>query len=120
MSKTYQRSSETRSESVSPSKFAVAILKPLSPEQLAYAIMQATGYTDAERLALGKELNDANLQKRLTPNVAPFRSMFGSRPGEPEDGFVATLDQTLFLKHGGTIRNLIAARNGNLLDRVSK
>ena len=44
LSKTYQRSSELRAgvQSVSPSKFAVAQLKPLSPEQLAYAIMQAT------------------------------------------------------------------------------
>ena len=122
LSKTYQRSSEVRPsvESVSPSKFAVAILKPLSPEQLAYAMMQATGYTDAERQALGKKLSDATLHARLAGNIAPFRSMFGTQPGEPEDGFVATLDQTLFLKHGGVIRNLIAARPGSLLDRVEK
>jgi hypothetical protein len=122
LSKTYQRSSEPRpgTESISPSKFAVASLKPLSPEQLAYAMMQATGYTDAERLALGKNLNDATLQARLAPNFAPFRSMFGNRPGDPDDGFVATLDQTLFLKHGAAIRGMIAVRTGNLLDRISK
>lgn len=122
LSKTYQRSSEPApgSESVSPSKFAVASLKPLSPEQLGYAMLQATGYTDAERQALGKNLSDTTLHARLAPNVAPFRSMFGSRPGEPDDGFVATLDQTLFLKHGAAIRGMIAVRTGNLLDRVSK
>ncbi len=122
LSKTYQRSSEVQpsAESVSPSKFAVAILKPLTPEQLAYAMMQATGYTDAERQALGKKLSDATLHARLAGNIAPFRSMFGTQPGEPEDGFVATLDQTLFLKHGGVIRNLIAARPGSLLDRAEK
>ena len=46
--------------------------------------------------------------------------MFGGRPGEPEDGFAATLDQTLFLKHGGHVRGLIAPRPGNLADRLLK
>jgi hypothetical protein len=121
LSDTYQRSSEATTAANHPaSKYVVAQLKPLSPEQLAYSIMQATGFTDAERLALGKNLSDATLQPRLAGNLGPFRSMFGSRPGEPEDGFAASLDQTLFLKHNATVRNLIAARNGNLLDRTSK
>ena len=46
--------------------------------------------------------------------------MFGGSPGQPEEKFAATLDQTLFLKHGGTIRNLIAQRPGSLLDRAMK
>jgi hypothetical protein len=122
LSKTYQRSSELKSgvEPPSPSKFATAQLKPLSPEQLAYAVMQATGFTDAERLALGKNLNEAAVQARLAGNLGPFRNMFGTRAGEPEDGFNASLDQTLFLKHGQAIRGLIAQRSGNLLDRVLK
>lgn len=122
MSKTYQRSSELKAgvEPASPSKFATAQLKPLTPEQLAYSLMQATGFTDAERLTLGKKLDDATLQARLAGNLAPIRNMFGTRPGEPEDGFAATLDQTLFLKHGGMIRGLIAQRQGNLLDRTLK
>lgn len=122
LSKTYQRSSELSAslEAVSPSKFAVAQLKPLSPEQFGYATMQATGFTDAERLALGKKLTEPALQARLNGTLNSFRSMFGTTPGEPEDGYTASLDQTLFLKHGGTIRNAIARRAGNLLDRTSK
>lgn len=120
LSQTYQRSSEAPAADLPASRFLVAQLKPLSPEQLAYAMMQATGFTDAERLALGKNATDAALNARLAGNVAPFRNMFGTRPGEPEEGFVATLDQTLFLKHGAVVRNLIAARPGNLLDRLSK
>jgi len=122
LSKTYQRSSEMSPslEATSPSKFAVAQLKPLTPEQFGYAVMQATGFTDAERTALAKNLTEPALHSRLAGNLAPFRSMFGATPGEPEDGYSATLDQTLFLKHGATIRNLVAQRGGNLLDRATK
>ena len=64
-------------------------------------MLQATGQTDAERAALGRRATDGGSSTReLAPHVAPFRAMFGGRPGEPEDGFAATLDQTLFLKHG--------------------
>ncbi len=119
LSKTYQRSSELSPglEAISPSKFAVAQLKPLSPEQFGYAIMQAT---DAEPVALAKGQTEVAMQARLAGNLVPFRSMFGTRPGEPEDGYAATLDQTLFLKHGNLIRTLIAQRAGNLLDRATK
>jgi hypothetical protein len=122
LSQTYQRSSVSApgAKDLGPAKFAVAPLKPLSPEQFAYALMQATGFTDAERTALGDNLTDAALHARLAPQAAPFLNVFGTRPGEPEDKFVATLDQTLFLKHGGTIRNLIAPRPGNLVDRALK
>src|SRR5262245_52454477 len=106
LSQTYQRSSFAApgAKDIGPAKFAVAPLKPLSPEQFAYALMQATGFTDAERAALGDNLNEASLHARLGPQAGPFLNTFGARPGEPEDKFVATLDQTLFLKHGGSIR----------------
>ena len=122
LSTTYQRTSEIPAAmtEVSPDRLLVAPLKPLSPEQLAYSVLEATGAADAERLALGKNLTDAALSAKLAGTVPPFRSMFGTRPGEPEEGFAATLDQTLFLKHGAAIRNLIARRAGNLLDRAAK
>jgi hypothetical protein len=45
LSQTYQRSSELPAgvQEVPPETFAVANLKPLSPEQLAWSLMQATG-----------------------------------------------------------------------------
>jgi hypothetical protein len=82
--------------------------------------LQATGFTDAERLALGVGFSDAALHARLAPQAAPIVRTFGTRPGEPEEKFAATLDQILFLKHGGTVRGLIAPRAGNLLDRTMK
>ena len=122
LSKTYQRSSAATpgAKELGQDRFAVALLKPLSPEQLAYAVLQATGFADAERLALGGNPDDAALHARLAPQAAPFANVFGTTPGQPEEKFAATLDQTLFLKHGGTIRNLIAQRPGSLLDRAMK
>jgi Protein of unknown function (DUF1549)/Protein of unknown function (DUF1553) len=122
MSQTYQRSSapSVGAKDLGIDRFAVAPLKPLVPEQFAFALMQATGFTDAERLALGTNLTDAALHARLAPNAAPFLNIFGARPGETEDKFASTLDQTLFLKHGGTVRNLIAPRAGNLVERTMK
>jgi hypothetical protein len=85
-------------------------MKPLTPEQFAYAVMQATG---------PKETAD-KLDARVAPRLPPFRAMFAARAGESQDGFSATLDQTLFLKYGGVVRGLIAPTGGNLADRLAK
>lgn len=122
LSETYQRSSVVPAglEEAPDDRYLVASLKPLTPEQFAFAIMQATGQTDAERVALGVTLTPAQLDARLLPRIAPFRSMFAGRAGESQDGFDATLDQTLFLKYGSVVRGMIAPRAGNLADRLAK
>lgn len=121
LSKTYQRTSEIPSQlkDVPADKYLVGVLKPLTPEQFAYAVMQATGFTDSVRLST-KEPTDAKINPSLVGQAPAFVRMFASQPGQPEDGFQATIDQTLFLKHNATIRNLIALRTGCLLDRASK
>jgi len=119
LSKTYQRSSEGPADAPED-RYLAAAVKPLSPEQFAYAMLQATGFADAERRALGAAASDAALAAKLAPHVGPFRARFGSRGGEPEDGFTATLDQTLFVKHGGAVRGLCTPRPGNTADRVAK
>jgi hypothetical protein len=119
-SKTYQRSSELPAGDVPAKSLAVARLKPLSPEQLAWALMQATGLTDAERKALGKGATDAAIGTRLGGNVAPFVAAFGGKPGQPAAGFEATLEQTLFLVNGPTVRGWLAPRPGNLTDRLAQ
>jgi hypothetical protein len=119
LSGTYQRAS-TGPTDAPPDRFLVAALKPLSPEQFAYALLQATGYAEAERASLGKNATDAALDAKLAPQVAPFRRKFGASEGQSEDGFLATLDQTLFLKHGGPLRGFTTVRAGNTADRVAK
>lgn len=121
LSQTYQRSSELPAgvKDVPPESFAVAILKPLSPEQLARSLMQGSGLTDAERLVLGKTLDETRLAARLAANVRAFVQTFGSPAGQPEDrGFDVTIDQTLFLNNGTTVRGWLAPRAGNLTDRM--
>jgi hypothetical protein len=121
LSAAYQRSSVlppgvTEKDTVA---FSVARLKPLSPEQLALALMQATGLTDSVRLGLGKNHTEAALYERLAPSIPPFVRAFGGRPGTAES-FDATIDQALFLTNGPTVRSWLAPRNGNLTFRLGK
>lgn len=121
LSKTYQRSSVLPAgvKAVPDNAFAVAILRPLSPEQLSWSMMQATGLIDVERQTLKGD--DTALAVKLSANEAPFVALFGGQPGEPADlGFQATLDQTLFLSNGALVRGWLAPRPGNLTDRLAR
>jgi hypothetical protein len=123
LSQTYQRSSEPPpgGEKAEPESFAVAILKPLSPEQLAWSAMQATGLTDAERTALGKKANDQALYARLVSNERAFVATFSGQPGQPQDqNFLPTIEQALFVSNGPLLRSWLAPRPGNLTDRLGK
>lgn len=54
---TYRRSSLLRSDAaVEPDTYLTAALKPLTPEQMAYSMMQATGVVESTRAAVLKEL----------------------------------------------------------------
>jgi hypothetical protein len=119
-SKTYQRSSElppgaTESD---PDGFLNMRLQPLSPEQLARALMEATGMVDAERKAVGPKVTEAALEARLTPGVAPFVKAFANPAGTPAS-FDATINQALFLANGALIRTWLTPRPGNLVDRLT-
>lgn len=121
LSKTYQRSSKmpTGKELPPENSFALAEVRPLSPEQLAWSIMQATGMVEAE-YSLPKA-NEASVYSKLQKNVTPFINIFGGSPGDPADlGFQATLNQTLFLRNGPIIRGWLAPKTGNLTDRLMK
>jgi hypothetical protein len=122
LSQTYQRSSELPAglQELPAKSLRAAHLKPLSPEQMAWALMQATGLTDAERKALAKNATEAILYARLAGNVAPFVATFGGKAGQAEAGFEATLDQTLFLVNGKLVRGWLAPRTGNLTDRLAQ
>jgi hypothetical protein len=121
LSQTYQRSSEQSSpgKEPEPASYTVALLKPLTPEQLAWSLMQATGLTEAERQALGKNATETALYARLSPNATPFVKAFGNPPGQAQE-FDARLDQALFLANGPTVRGWLTPRTGNLIDRLGK
>ena len=52
-----------------PEQYVSAALKPLAPEEFAAALLQATGQTDAERLALGKNSTAAAVERQAGPAI---------------------------------------------------
>ncbi len=118
---TYQRSSElpAGAKEADPTGLSMAILKPLSPEQFAFSLMQATGYTDVERTALADKATEPTLFAKLEPQVPAFVRAFASPPGKA-DTYDARLDQALFLANGNVVRGWLAPRPGNLTDRLRK
>ena len=152
LSKTYQRSSRRESadsnqQLPNDSLFAQAILKPLTPDQFAWSVMQATGETDAHRQAINPdslELDadlkaklkagpveadkqplvnkaiEAELHKQLVGHEQRFMQLFGGTPGHPPEGFESTTDQVLFLSNDGLIAGFLRPRGGNLADRLLK
>ncbi|HVC98497.1 MAG TPA: DUF1549 domain-containing protein [Pirellulales bacterium] len=122
LSQAYQRSSELPPgvESLPPESYAIAQLKPLSPEQLGLAALQATGTTDVHRIGLGPALNEQTLHERIAGSLGPLVNTFAGQAGQPEQDFQATLEQVLFVSNGAVLRSWIAPQPGNLADRLNK
>lgn len=116
---------------------AVAALKPLAPEQLAWSMMQIGGVIEKQiastQAALDKakpldeaakkdetalaareqEVITAALDK-LASGVGSFVKLYGGGPGQPQNEFFATVDQALFVSNGGQIRSWFAIRAAQL------
>jgi hypothetical protein len=146
LTRTYQRSSELPetmdAEDLKPARFAVAPLKPLSPEQMAWSLMEATGLAapqrdaerarlagdarlgtilamDAKRQALKESLIERVVYAKLQGNVGPFVSLYGSAPGEPEQDFQATVQQALFFANAGTVKGWLTSGGTSLVGRLA-
>ncbi|MCA9219123.1 MAG: DUF1549 domain-containing protein, partial [Planctomycetales bacterium] len=121
----------------------VAGLKPLSPEQMTMAVLQATGYTNNVRSAAEAELNkksplseadqadaakvaerakqlEDELYGKLKGNVGLFVNLFGVGPGQPQTEFFATVDQSLFFANGSQILSWLNPSGNNLTARLTK
>ena len=110
--------------------FSVALLKPLSPEQLAWSMMQATGVVDQQLEALiakqekteDKQIasdpvwQEEALNKALRSNTEVFVKVFGFE-GVQNARFDASADQALFLRNGELLQRWVALKNG-LSDRL--
>lgn len=121
-SEVYQRSSALpQNISAAEDPFASARLKALSPEQLAFSLMQATGRVEAEWRAQGAKATEASVHAKLVEHARPIIRAFSGSPGQPEgQSFQATLDQALLLRNGGTLRAWLAPKPGDLADRLGK
>ncbi|HIK94583.1 MAG TPA: DUF1549 domain-containing protein [Planctomycetes bacterium] len=132
LTKIYQRSSQYKSgvESVADDHFSVALLKPLSPEQLAWSMMQATALTDAtlkdlkaKHLAAGAQnasmqiedplWQEEALHNALKDHVETFAGLFGI-VGIQTSRFDASANQALFLRNGTALQSWIASDGGQL------
>jgi hypothetical protein len=144
--RTYARSSEpppgASEEVLAPELFAVAGLKPLSPEQLAWSAMQATGVLAANRAAaereivgvdprlaaiaagdatrgrLVRELVERRLEERLRGAQNAFVTQFGGVAGQDQDGGQSTVHQALFLSNGEPLQSWLASSGENLTARL--
>ncbi len=142
LTRTYARSSEPppglSPEDGSPAKFAVAVLKPLSPEQLSWSLMQATGIVastrasveqnlfavdpklmqlvqlDDKRKRFGKRLAEATVYDTLKGNSGPFITQFGRAAGQSQDAQDSSVHQALFLSNGQPILSWLNGLAGRL------
>lgn len=124
-------------------QFSIAVLQPLTPEQLANSILHATGQLerqrtsikaayekknplkpedekDAEKLASRKAEIDRQVDAAIDKIVGRFVTLFAAAGGQPQDDFFATVDQALFFRNGGELRGWLQPAAGNLTDRLQK
>ncbi len=135
LTKTYQRSSQSRpgANGANEDRFAVALLKPLSPEQLAWSMMQATGLTaqtlenlkaQAQKSKDGPQLDDPvwqeeALHEALKGHVKTFAGIFGV-PGVQTSQFNASANQALFLRNSSLLQSWLAPSGQNLTARLKE
>jgi hypothetical protein len=119
LSEAYQRSSESK-KAPPPESFLAAAVRPLTPEQFAWSLAQATGQIDAEVRAA--KTSEAAAIAKLAPTAQSIVSLFSTPAGEPavNQDFVATLDQALFLNNGKTLDGWLTPRPNSLADRLAK
>lgn len=127
-SEAYLRSSRWTSggERPSESDYATAILKPLSPAQLATSIGIATGHFDSMRAKYERDK-----QKRKIENITPalLRNLYARERNVQElaarfrtggEGFEANASQALFLSYNGLLQKQLEPSQGHLVERLSK
>ena len=136
LSKTYQRSSKriTNGE-LAPQQYYAALSKPLSPEQLAWSMMQAVGVVETTRMAMAERLN----QELPSPDTATLEYAFQLEQAihaasqEYVEAFVeaftpggefSTSDdsatQDTFLKSGPLLTEWLQPNENNLVNRLQE
>ncbi len=135
VSETYQRSSRAPAgidvAKVPPQSYRLGLLKPLSAEQLAWSVMQATGtlpevmkagVPEKSRFTYKDYSNDLRAEPpaNLPDTLELFAAVFGNPPGEPEVEFQPSMAHSLFLMNEKLVLRWLEPRNGNLADRLQK
>jgi hypothetical protein len=147
LTRTYARSSipspSLTTDDTADGEYAVAMLKPLGPEQLAWSLMQAAGIlastranihqrfydsdprfvqltqADDKRRELGERMEATAFYEQMKSNSGTFLTLFSRAPGQSQDGFDASVHQALFLSNSQLVQSWIeslanrAATNGD-------
>jgi hypothetical protein len=130
-SEAYQRSSRLPSgeRSVPPASYRAALLKPLSAEQMAWAVMRATGNLESLLQAKGESKfsakdyiagKSAAPPRTLDDALRFFAEIFGNAAGEPEVEFQPSMTHALFLMNEKLVLEWLTPGPGNLVDRLSR
>lgn len=147
-SQTYQRSSVlpegVEEELVPPESYAVAALRPLSPEQLCFSLLQALGLSDVQRAAVDNQLRTADPRlnellsvdparealreqlaeqavfDRLKGNLGAFVGLFGGPAGSPQDRTETTVHQALFLTNSAMANSWLGTGVAGLVHRLTR
>ena len=140
LTETYQRSSITSLNATQAAKaadaFARGLLKPVSPEQLAWSSVVATEFTfvtmNAQEAAIKKAEPEAaavkihdplwreeTLRKTLKSELDVVVARFAGQGGQ-KTSFEATADQALFLINGPNVQKWLQPQDGALTDRLQK
>ncbi|MDA1016596.1 MAG: DUF1549 domain-containing protein [Planctomycetota bacterium] len=124
-------------------QFNIAVLEPLTPDQIAWSVLRASGQYDNQLAASRAEINkktplkpedmqdaakvaardvavDENAYAKLNGIVAKFVGLFSGETGQPQDAFFATAEQALFFANGGEVSSWLAPSGENLTGRLLK
>jgi hypothetical protein len=123
--------------------FALARLTPLTPEQLCWSMLRATGQLELQRASAAAEWDKKNpmsdaekadparqaarrdgveslVWEQLRGVEEQFIRLFANSAGSPQTDFFATADQALYFENAGAVRGWLSPNNGNLADRLLK
>lgn len=127
----------------SASRLNASEISQLTPEQLGWSVLTATGQSERQRASEESKLNkekplseedkkdpakvaarereiDQATYDTLSKTVVRFVQLFGAAAGLPQNEFFATADQALFFANGGELRSWLSPAGGNLADRLNR
>lgn len=99
--------------------FAVSIERRLSPEQLLWSTLLATGERDRVQ-QIGETAAKHPSGPTFQELQKAFLKTFANEPRDPEDDYRATVAGALFLLNDDRLLQLLQPRPDNLIDRLSK
>lgn len=135
LSESYQRSSllpaGVELKEAPPHLYRVAIIKPLTPEQMCWCTAGATGNLEKLLQAPLPETSEFShfdyingLAEQFPENFPDamklFVGVYGNPPGEPEVDFTPAMGHALFLMNDQGILDWLKPQSGNLVERLTK